>query len=163
MTDAPDPLGKRALFWAPATREEDRPADRSRRGSPGKHALFSEEARAAAVLSGPGRHIAARAANDKTRRAAVALQDGGPSANPTPGPPSGLLPAIEVGCSSCGASSSVDLLEFFVLHLPVWFWKPGRGYSRFMTCPVCRRRTWVSTSWARRPRPQTARTARDAG
>jgi hypothetical protein len=159
VTDAPDPLGKRALFWAPAARVEEDPLGSAQAAVPGKHALFSDEARAAPVLSGPGRRITARAANDRTRRAASADRLPERLAARAVGPAGRLLPSVAVACSECGASSNVDLVEFFVLHLPVWFWKPGRGYSRFMTCPVCRRRTWVSTSWARRPGQPTAQDA----
>ena len=42
----PDPLGKRALFWAPAERDEGGPRRAAERDAPGKHALFSAEARA---------------------------------------------------------------------------------------------------------------------
>ncbi|HLI74264.1 MAG TPA: hypothetical protein VKU86_10325 [Acidimicrobiales bacterium] len=156
MSDAPDPMGKRALFWAPASRDEDAPL-KAARDAPGKHALFSDEARIAPVLTGPGRRIAARAANDKSRRAAERDLDAAPA---RPGGATGFLPAIDVTCSSCGESSSVDVLEFAVLHLPLWFWRPGRGYTRFMTCPACRRRTWVSTSWSR---AKAFEPARDAG
>ena len=54
---------------------------------------------------------------------------------------------VTVECSSCGAVRDIDVLEYMVLHLPLWLWRPGRGYTRFMTCPACRRRTWVSASW----------------
>ena len=159
MTDAPDPLGKRALFWAPAARE-DGPPGPSDRDLSGKHALFSEEARTGAILSGPGRRIAAVAANDKTRRAAAADVGRPDPLAVRPTRPAGrFLPSITVGCSSCGVTSRVDVMEFVVLHLPIWLWKPGRGYSRFMTCPACRRRTWVSASLAPRSEPHAAQDA----
>jgi hypothetical protein len=134
MTDAPDPLGKRALFWAPAERDEGGPRRPSERDVPGKHALFSEGARTTAA-----RPHAARAATNGFEDSA-----------PTPRPPrsAGIMGPITVDCSSCGKRSGIDLLEFLVLHLPVWLWRPGRGFTRFMTCPACRRRTWVSASWA---------------
>ena len=159
LTEGPDPLGKRALFWAPATREDSPPIN-SERDMSGKHALFSDEARAGVVLSGPGRRIAALATNDKTRRAAAA-EVASDRAGVAPARPLGrFLPAIEVSCSSCGTASRVELMEFLVLHLPVWLWRPGRGYTRFMTCPACRRRAWVSASLAPgRSQP----TAQDAG
>jgi len=37
--------------------------------------------------------------------------------------------------------------QFMALHLPFWLWRPGRGYARLMTCPACRRRSWLSASW----------------
>jgi len=144
VTDAPDPLGKRALFWAPAERDEDGPRGPSELTAPGKHALFSEEARVAA---------AAAAGQAPTRRT--------PSGGPTGRPVSSATPraarlgtatrrgrtVVRVDCSSCSTRSQVHLAEFALLHLPVWLWFPGRGYTRFMTCPACRRRTWVSASW----------------
>jgi hypothetical protein len=160
VSDGPDPLGKRALFWAPAERD-DGPPKPAERDATGKHALFSQEARASPVLSGPGRRLAALAANDKPRRAAASDRShdrGGAESEQSGGR---VLPGIAVSCSSCGASSRVDVLEFLLLHLPLWVWKPGRGYTRFMTCPSCRRRTWVSASWA--PRLGARQTARDAG
>jgi len=134
MTDAPDPLGKRALFWAPAERDEGGPRRPAERDVPGKHALFSDEARATVkgirpVIRPEG--AAAPSRSDGPRRAAR-----------------GLLSPIAVHCSSCGARSEIHVAEFVVLHLPIWLWRPGRGYTRFMTCPACRRRTWVSASWA---------------
>jgi len=60
---------------------------------------------------------------------------------------SGMFGSLSLECSSCRVRSQVDLVEYIVLHLPVWLWRPGRGFTRFMTCPACRRRTWVSASW----------------
>src|SRR3984957_9952005 len=53
MSDSPDPLGKRALFWAPAERDEGGPRRASERDAPGKHALFSDEARASVTKTRP--------------------------------------------------------------------------------------------------------------
>ena len=126
MTDAPDPLGKRALFWAPAERDEDGPRRPGELTVVGKHALFSDEARAAAR---PG------------------LAPAPPRALRPPRPPRRGPLEVAVHCSSCGVRRDVHLAEFALLHLPVWLWWPGRGHTRFMTCPSCRRRTWVSASW----------------
>ena len=41
MADSPDPLGKRALFWAPAERQEAGPRRPEKRIPPGRNALFS--------------------------------------------------------------------------------------------------------------------------
>lgn len=117
MTEARDPLGKRALFWAPATRVEDDPRPGREPVVAGKYALFSGQA-----LDG----------------------DGAASAPP---PRNGLLPPVEVECSSCGTRSEVDVVGYLGLHLPFFFWRPGRGFTRFMTCPACRKRSWVSASW----------------
>ncbi|HTZ07448.1 MAG TPA: hypothetical protein VMB72_00155 [Acidimicrobiales bacterium] len=160
MTTSPDPLGKRALFWAPAERDEDGPRVAAERDVPGKHALFSDEARAGVGSVGAASRPAPAVRRGGPRR--VARPAAGPGAAgaraPVPGPPlpGGRAPGlgrplvgpIAVDCSTCGARSEIKVAEFVVLHLPVWLWRPGRGYTRFMTCPACRRRTWVSASWA---------------
>jgi hypothetical protein len=133
MTDAPDPLGKRALFWAPAERDEGGPRRASERDVPGKHALFSEEARGAVSKGRPVVTLEHTPPRPRTER--------------PPTTPRGLLSPVAVDCSSCGVRSEIHVAEFVVLHLPIWLWRPGRGYTRFMTCPACRRRTWVSASW----------------
>lgn len=58
-----------------------------------------------------------------------------------------LFGAVVVDCGSCGARRRVDLVRYARLHLPAFFVRPGRGYTHFMTCPACKRRTWVSASW----------------
>lgn len=133
MTDAPDPLGKRALFWAPAQRDEGGPRRPAERDVPGKHALFSDEARTAVTKASP----------------VVSFERAPEHSTPTPRPGAagGILSSITVDCATCGARSRIHMAEFLMLHLPIWLWRPGRGYTRFMTCPACRRRTWVSASW----------------
>jgi hypothetical protein len=133
MTDAPDPLGKRALFWAPAERDEGGPRRPAERDAPGRHALFSDEARASVT---------------RTRPVALERVVAEPHDDRRFGAGRGLLSPIAVDCSRCGVRSEIHVTEFVMLHLPVWLWRPGRGYTRFMTCPSCRRRTWVSASWA---------------
>jgi hypothetical protein len=54
---------------------------------------------------------------------------------------------VVVDCSSCGVRSEVSVTQFLTLHLPFWLWRPGRGYARLMTCPACRKRTWLSATW----------------
>jgi hypothetical protein len=120
--DGPDPLGKRALFWAPATRA-DAPLRPGEEGDDvGKYALFS------------------RFSDDLEDPAEVAESHG-------PAIAAGLVPPVEIHCSSCGARSEVDMLRYLTLHVPFFLWRPGRGFTRFMVCPSCRRRTWVSASW----------------
>jgi hypothetical protein len=161
VSDAPDPLGKRALFWAPAERHEEGPRSPDGEDIPGKRALFSKVD--SVTTSGGNRP---RGGNPEFDRGAVG-RDGHPS-NRRGAPPdgrqagghgdafpddlerpvgSGMFGSLAIQCSSCRTRSQVDLVEYIVLHLPVWLWRPGRGYTRFMTCPACRRRTWVSASW----------------
>jgi hypothetical protein len=133
VTDAPDPLGKRALFWAPAQRDEGGPRRPAERDVPGKHALFSDEARASVTRPHP----------------VVSMERvTAPPGAPPPRAHRGILSSITVDCATCGARSEIHVSEFLMLHLPIWLWRPGRGYTRFMTCPARRRRTWVSASWA---------------
>ncbi len=120
--EAPDPLGKRALFWAPAERVEDqmRPGDEEAEDV-GKYALFS--------------------------RFSDSVDDDGPGDVPADLGGRGLVPPVRLHCSSCGSRSRVDVVGFLGLHVPFFLWRPGRGFTRFMTCPACRRRTWLSASW----------------
>lgn len=147
-SDAPDPLGKRALFWAPAERDEEGPRRAAERDVPGKHALFSDEARAAGVKPSAPIAPTTRSAPGAPATRTAPGAPGGARSSPAATRPRSLLSPITVECSSCGTRSDIHMTEFAVLHLPIWLWRPGRGYTRFMTCPACRRRTWVSASWA---------------
>jgi|GEM_PF-510655 len=163
MPDRRDPLGRRALFWAPAQRTEEGPRTVMETDAPGKHALFSPTggaARRAPSTTGqtgqaPPRGIGrasrtpppSKGAGRTARRAPVARP---PSRDARDDRRTGVV--VRVACSSCKAETDVDLVEYLCLHLPVWLWRPGRGYTRFMTCPACRRRTWLRTSWAVRIR-----------
>ncbi|HLX87149.1 MAG TPA: hypothetical protein VKR22_01610 [Acidimicrobiales bacterium] len=117
MTDGHDPLGKRALFWAPATRVEEEPIPGREPVVAGKYALFS---------------------------GAESQDEAHGRAN---GRGTSLVPPVTLECSACGETSDVDVIGYLGLHLPFFFWRPGRGFTRFMVCPACRRRTWVSASW----------------
>jgi hypothetical protein len=139
MSDSPDPLGKRALFWAPAERDEGGPRRASERDVPGKHALFSDEARASVTKASVTKVRPGVSRDPKTAPTPRDMR---------PGAGRGILSSITVECSTCGGRSEIHMTEFVMLHLPIWLWRPGRGYTRFMTCPACRRRTWVSASWA---------------
>jgi hypothetical protein len=140
MTDGPDPLGKRALYWMPVDAEADadpagevathrvdatHPATgRAPHARPaGKHALFSD---------------ATPAGEPERDRSTVTADD--------PLPPRGML---VVACSTCGSVTRVGVVEFLVLQLPLGGWLPGRTFDRWMTCPACRRRTWISVTLAR--------------
>ena len=140
MTDGPDPLGKRALYWMPVGPEagsdpvDDVATHRVDPSNPaagrvpharpaGKHALFSD----------------ATPAGEPVRdRSTVTADD--------PLPPKGVL---AVACSTCGSVTRVGVVRFLVLQLPVGAWLPGRTFDRWMTCPACRRRTWTSVTFAR--------------
>jgi hypothetical protein len=166
VPDAPDPLGKRALFWAPAERHEEGPRTPDVVAVPGKHALFSDVGShralsASGARSGaPGldRGVMGRGHHPSNRRPDAPV-DGSAGRRWAAVPDelerpagSGMFGSLTLHCSSCRVRSRVDLVEYIALHLPVWFWRPGRGYTRFMTCPSCRRRTWVSASWTSQER-----------
>jgi rRNA maturation protein Nop10 len=165
VADAPDPLGKRALFWAPAERHEAgprRPEKPEKRVLPGRHALFSavgnvapteipkKNARPRPQLGAtapvravrPPRAQAARPPRARTPVTKVA----------TPPTESGDRGPISLSCSKCGTHTDVDILKYLMLHLPWWLWRPGRGYTSLMKCPACGKRAWVSASWAPRPK-----------
>lgn len=170
MADRIDPLGKRALFWVPGVgeRADDPPptlrsgaaragarpvgarratagrpsrgpavplADRpvgARRAPTGKHALFSApEPTKEHPAAGPGQSDAGRSGADRG--------------------------SVQLRCATCGGWSTVSVLQFARLHLPFFVWRPGPGFARFMTCPACRRRAWISASW---PVPRPAARAR---
>jgi hypothetical protein len=123
VSEARDPLGKRALFWAPAERQEEAPFRSEHETVRGRHALYS---------------------------VADAVQP--PQAARPRGVLGGIVGPIVVECSSCRARTQVETFEFVMLHLPVWLWRPGKGFTRLMVCPSCRRRTWTSVSfpaWSR--------------
>jgi hypothetical protein len=175
VADAPDPLGKRALFWAPAERHEAGPRRPEKRVLPGRHALFSaagavtprdapkRNGRPRPHLSGTPRPVRASrpprasvAAAPKVTGKASAPRVTGKAPAPrvttkAMAPPSeperhGGGP-ISLSCSKCGTHTDVDILKYLVLHLPWWLWRPGRGYTSLMKCPACGKRAWVSASW----------------
>jgi hypothetical protein len=150
--DKPDPMGKRALFWAPAQRHEG--------GSPGAGgATAGADLGKRALYSAPGSRGTPRTPRSRTALpGSLRRRSTGDSAQAGSDPfTSGSRPAtrsaagfpglVEVECSSCRQRSEVSLPEYCRLHFPLWMWRPGRGFAHFMMCPSCRRRTWVSVSW----------------
>lgn len=125
----PDPMGKRALFWAPAMRD-DPSAPPEGDGRPpeelGRRALFSAVAGPGATRAGSSRGGAARA----------------------PGSGFGWPFGVELTCSRCGAQTAVDPVRFALLHLPLWLWLPvpGRAFTRLIRCPSCAHRSWMKAA-----------------
>ncbi|HEX4220685.1 MAG TPA: hypothetical protein VHZ02_20095 [Acidimicrobiales bacterium] len=127
MTGGPDPLGKRALFWMPveSTAPDRDPATGTHTGSPrrarplGKHALYSDA--------------------DDDRRVPP----------PPPGDPVPDRGLFRVTCSTCGEARRIGVLDLLVLQFPFGIWFPGRTFDHKMTCPACRRRTWLSVTVSR--------------
>ena len=119
---APDPLGKRALFWAPSAREGS--AQGAARGSTvalplGKRALFS----------------GARAESD--------------SLLATSGNPLADRGTFTVLCERCSQSSHVGVLDLLIFQFPLGVWLPRGRFDHRMTCPVCRKRAWCGVTLRR--------------
>lgn len=58
---------------------------------------------------------------------------------------------VAVDCSSCGVRSRIGVLDLAAFKLPWCLWLPRGRYSHRMTCPACRRRTWVAIRISLRP------------
>ena len=142
MAGAPDPLGKRALYWMPVearvagTDDHDVGVGSERRGEPAPSRPSKRRARPA------GKHALFSAATPASEHEAATSTAGATD----PLPPRGSL---SVACSSCGSVSRVGVFDFLLLQLPFAVWLPRRTFDRWMTCPACRRRTWASVTLAR--------------
>ena len=121
---APDPLGKRALFWVPAAE----PAGRSAGGSSGTTVALPVGKRA--LYSG------ARPEPD--------------SVAATSGNPLDVRGAVTVECARCRQTSRIGVLDLLIFQFPLGFWMPRRRFDHRMTCPACRRRAWCSVTLRRR-------------
>ena len=140
MPDGPDPLGKRALYWLPVD-EQSVEGDGYR---PGRGAAMATDT----VQLGPDRRHARPAGKHALFSAATpAGEDEGAEVSvDDPLPPRGVF---VVACSSCGSVTRVGILDFLWLQFPFGAWLPRRVFDRWMTCPACRRRTWMSVTLAR--------------
>jgi hypothetical protein len=138
----PDPLGKRALYWMPVEAEADVIHDPD---SGGGVAVGAD----ASALD-PNRRHARPAGKHALFSAPTPARDGDPAtstgAMADPLPPRGLF---TVSCSSCGSVSRVGLYDLALLQLPFGAWLPMRVFDRWMKCPACRRRTWLSVTLSR--------------
>jgi hypothetical protein len=121
---APDPLGKRALFWVPsatnASGKGTHPASTSTVALPvGKRALYS----------------GARPESDSVRATSDnPLVDRG---------------TFTVDCQRCHQVSHIGVLDLFIFQFPISFWLPRGEFDRRMTCPSCRKRAWCSVTLRR--------------
>jgi hypothetical protein len=118
---APDPLGKRALFWVPSASSAE---GKSTESAPaptvalpvGKRALFS----------------GARPESDSVRATSDnPLVDRG---------------AFTVECERCHQVSHIGVLDLLIFQFPISAWLPRGKYDRRLTCPSCRKRAWCSVS-----------------
>jgi hypothetical protein len=118
---APDPLGKRALYWAPAAAVDgDEPGDPPTVVLPvGKRALYS----------------GASAAADE--------------ASPTSDNPLIGRGTFTVRCQRCRQLSRVGVLDLLIFQFPIGVWVPRGRFDHRMTCPSCRKRSWCSVTMRR--------------
>jgi hypothetical protein len=119
--NAPDPLGKRALFWVPSATEPGKqgthPAASKTRALPvGKRALYSGARPQADSLS---------------------VTSDNPLAD---------VGAFTVECQRCRQISKVGLLDLVIYQFPISVWLPRGKFDRRMTCPSCRKRAWCSVT-----------------
>jgi hypothetical protein len=120
---APDPLGKRALFWVPpggVNTPEQQVVPQSTMGhAVGKHALYSE------ARPDPD-SLAATSENPLASRG-----------------------AFRVECERCHQTSYVGALDLLIFQFPIGVWLPRGRFDHRMTCPTCRRRAWCGVSLRR--------------
>jgi hypothetical protein len=136
---APDPLGKRALFWLPVDAEAGSSADPPSAGVRG-------DERRPEFTRRHARPAGKRALYSSTTPAAEATRATSSATAADPVPQRGRL---SVACSSCGAVTRVGLLGFLALQFPFGAWLPGRRFDRWMMCPACQTRTWTSVTCSR--------------
>jgi hypothetical protein len=116
----PDPLGKRALYWAPsAVAVGDEPGHSPTTLPVGKRALYSG---------------ASAEADDPTTA----------SDNPLIG-----RGTFTVRCQRCRQLSRVGFLDLLIFQFPIGVWVPRGRFDHRMTCPSCRRRSWCSVTLRR--------------
>jgi hypothetical protein len=117
---APDPLGKRALFWVPSGGEPGSTEPGETGALPvGKHALYSgalPETDSLAMTSG----------NPLDERGSFTVQ-----------------------CARCRQTSHVGVLDLLIFQLPLGVWLPRGRFDHRMTCPSCRKRAWCSVTLRR--------------
>jgi hypothetical protein len=117
---APDPLGKRALFWVPAVGEAGSTEDGLAAALPvGKRALYS-------------------GAVPETDSVAL-----------TSGNPLDERGSVTVECARCRQTSRVGLLDLLIFQFPLGVWRPFSRFDHRMTCPSCRKRAWCSVTLRR--------------
>ena len=117
---APDPLGKRALFWVPSVGEEVSIEQGLSAALPvGKQALYS------GALPEPD-SLATTSDNPLDERGNFTVE-----------------------CARCRQVSHIGVLDLLIFQLPLGVWRPLRRFDHRMTCPSCRKRTWCSVTLRR--------------
>lgn len=118
---APDPLGKRALFWA----------------APAEGGVGSGGAGATAALPLGKRALFSGAPPQSDSLAAT-------SENPL-----AERGAFTVECQRCRQTSRVGVVDMVIFQFPIGVWFPRRRFDHRMTCPSCRKRSWCSVTLRR--------------
>jgi hypothetical protein len=116
---APDPLGKRALFWVPSVGEAGSTDPGGEALPLGKRALYSSalpESDSLAVTSG----------NPLDERGSVTVE-----------------------CARCRQTSRIGMLDLLIFQFPLAVWRPFSRFDHRMTCPSCRKRAWCSVTLRR--------------
>jgi hypothetical protein len=117
---APDPLGKRALFWVPSVGE-----------------AASNEASLSAALP-VGKHALYSGALPETDSLAM-----------TSGNPLDERGSVTVECARCRQTSRIGMLDLLIFQFPLAVWRPFSRFDHRMTCPSCRKRAWCSVTLRR--------------
>jgi hypothetical protein len=118
---APDPLGKRALFWVP---------------SPGESG--SMEGGAPAVALPVGKRALYSGARPEPDSLVM-----------TSGNPLDERGTFTVECGRCRQTSHIGVLDLLIFQFPVGIWLPRGPFDHRMTCPSCRKRAWCSVTLRR--------------
>lgn len=116
---APDPLGKRALFWVPSAGSESGVPGTTVPLPVGKRALYS------------GAHPEPD------------------SLATTSGNPLDERGTFTVECGRCGQTAHVGVLDLLIFQFPLGIWLPRGRFDHRMTCPACRKRAWCSVTLRR--------------
>jgi hypothetical protein len=120
---APDPLGKRALFWVPPPGESG-----------------------AADLDAAGATVALPIGKRALYSAAIPEAD---SLQVTSGNPLDERGSFTVQCARCRQISHVGVLDLLIFQFPLGVWLPRGRFDHRMTCPSCRKRAWCSVTLRR--------------
>ena len=117
---APDPLGKRALFWVPSVGEAGSEEAGLYCGPPGGQtgALFRRPSEPDSLATTSGNPLDERG-------------------------------NFTVECGRCRQVSHIGVLDLLIFQLPLGLWRPLRRFDHRMTCPSCRKRTWCSVTLRR--------------
>lgn len=129
----PDPLGKRALYGAPATSAETAIDDA---GIDGAEVAGAHVARAPSPTVLP---VGKRALYSAARPHRVGEEASANRRAAGRGP-------FTVRCQRCFRASRVGLLDLLIFQFPVGVWLPRGKFDRRMTCPSCRKRSWCSVT-----------------